>query len=54
LEPEATKNQTGRFASGNGLKNMVQRLEAIGGRCDIRSQPGQGTKVLFVVPFKSR
>ena len=54
LEPEATKNQTGRFASGNGLKNMVRRLEAVGGRCDIRSQPGQGTKVLFVVPFKSK
>jgi signal transduction histidine kinase len=53
LEPGATRNKTDRFASGNGLKNMVRRLAAIGGRCDIRSQPGQGTKVLFVVPFKS-
>jgi signal transduction histidine kinase len=53
LEPGATKTKD-RFASGNGLKNMVRRLETIGGRCDIRSQPGQGTKVLFVVPFKSQ
>jgi signal transduction histidine kinase len=54
LKPEATKNKPDRFASGNGLKNMVRRLAAIGGSCDIRSQPGKGTKVLFVVPFKSQ
>jgi signal transduction histidine kinase len=33
---------------------MARRLAEIGGRCDIRSQPGQGTKVLFVVPLKSK
>ena len=49
----AREKTTDRFASGNGLKNMSRRLAQIGGRCDIRSQPGQGTKVLFVVPFKS-
>ena len=53
LEPEATRNTADRFASGNGLKSMVRRLAEIGGRCDICSQPGQGTKVLFMVPFKS-
>ena len=54
LNPGGARNQADRFASGNGLKNMVRRLEAIGGRCHIRSQPGKGTKVLFVVPFKSK
>jgi signal transduction histidine kinase/ligand-binding sensor domain-containing protein len=54
LEPEAAGNKTGRFASGNGLRNMARRLVEIGGRCDIRSQPGQGTKVLFVVPIRSQ
>jgi signal transduction histidine kinase len=38
-----------RFSSGNGLKNMRRRLEKIGGRCEIESSPGLGTKVRFVV-----
>jgi len=37
----------GRLASGNGLENMVRRLAAIGGSCDIQSFPGTGTKVVF-------
>jgi len=41
-----------RLASGNGLANMHQRLTEIGGRCDIHSAPGQGTKVTFFVPIK--
>jgi signal transduction histidine kinase len=35
---------------GHGLENMRQRLEDIGGRCEIRSAPGQGTTVVFTVP----
>jgi signal transduction histidine kinase len=54
LEPEPARNDADRFASGNGLRSMARRLAEIGGRCDIRSRPGQGTKVLFVVPFKSK
>lgn len=34
----------------NGLVNMRQRLQEIGGRCEIESQPGQGTKVSFYFP----
>jgi len=30
---------------GHGLTNMKQRLEEIGGNCQIESQPGQGTTV---------
>lgn len=32
-------------ARGNGLKNMRQRLERIGGKFEITSQPGRGTRV---------
>jgi signal transduction histidine kinase/ligand-binding sensor domain-containing protein len=45
-EPGAT---AGRLASGNGLANMARRLEEIGGRYDIRSAPGKGTKVVFTL-----
>jgi len=36
----------------NGLGNMRQRLQEIGGSCEIQSQPGQGTQVTFVLPMK--
>ena len=36
-----------RPGRGNGLKNMRQRLEKIGGRCEIQSQPGAGTEIIF-------
>jgi signal transduction histidine kinase len=32
-------------ASGNGLANMRQRLERIGGRLSLESRPGQGTEI---------
>ena len=38
-----------RGAGGNGLQNMRQRLEALGGRCHIESVPGRGTRVSFEV-----
>ena len=41
-----------RFASGNGLRNMRQRLKEIGGRCEIHSAPGEGTKVIFIVSVR--
>jgi ligand-binding sensor domain-containing protein/signal transduction histidine kinase len=37
--------------SGNGLTNMQTRLEAIGGKADFVSQPGQGTKVRLRLPL---
>jgi signal transduction histidine kinase/ligand-binding sensor domain-containing protein len=39
-----------RLARGNGIANVRRRLAAIGGHCEIRSAPGQGTQVHFVVP----
>jgi signal transduction histidine kinase len=34
---------------GNGLPNMAKRLEDIGGRCQMESSPGGGTRVRFVL-----
>jgi signal transduction histidine kinase len=34
---------------GNGLDNLRQRLEKIGGRCEIHSAPGAGTEIKFQV-----
>ena len=36
-------------AAGNGLLNMRQRMAEIGGRCEIESAPGKGTRVTFTV-----
>lgn len=42
-----------RSSGGCGLTNMRQRLAEIGGRCEIQSVPGSGTKVQLTVPFKT-
>jgi signal transduction histidine kinase len=38
--------------AGNGLANMKQRLEAIGGHCNIESLAGKGTTILMHVSAK--
>jgi signal transduction histidine kinase/ligand-binding sensor domain-containing protein len=38
-----------RQSGGNGLNNMKQRLEKLGGRCEIQSAPGSGTEIKFFV-----
>jgi len=43
----------GRVAPGNGLANMRKRLADAGGRCDLRSAAGAGTRVTFFVPVKT-
>jgi signal transduction histidine kinase len=40
-------------ASSHGIQNMTDRIGALGGELKIESVPGQGTKVLAVVPLKS-
>lgn len=37
--------------SRHGLRNLVARLEELGGICKISSSPGQGTRVLFSCPI---
>ena len=53
FDPANVSTRPGR---GNGLKNMRQRLEKIGGRCEIQSAPGNGTEVKFfiLVPASAR
>jgi signal transduction histidine kinase/ligand-binding sensor domain-containing protein len=50
---DKTLDDPSRFASGNGMENMTRRLAEVHGHCDIRSTPGQGTKVIFTVPLKT-
>jgi signal transduction histidine kinase len=37
--------------TGNGLRNMRQRLAVLGGRCHLDSTPGRGTTIRFAFPF---
>jgi signal transduction histidine kinase len=37
----------------NGLANLEQRMQELGGSCRITSQPGQGCRVEFNVPLKN-
>lgn len=39
--------------AGNGLANMKRRLEQVGGRTQVHSQPGAGTTVRFHAPLRS-
>jgi ligand-binding sensor domain-containing protein/signal transduction histidine kinase len=36
--------------SGNGLGNLQKRATAIGGVCVIKSEPGNGTRIEFIIP----
>ena len=46
FDPAAIPTRPGR---GNGLKNMRQRLEQIGGRCEFQSAAGTGAEIKFLV-----
>jgi signal transduction histidine kinase len=35
---------------GSGLRNMADRLAALGGRLEVRSAPGQGTTITGHLP----
>lgn len=41
----------GGGAAGSGLRGMRDRLELFGGRLDLSSAPGQGTRISAVVPL---
>ena len=50
FEPAPTEGLT--RPRRHGLGNMRQRLEEIGGGCEIQSEPGRGTRVTFLLPVK--
>ena len=39
--------------AGNGLRNIRQRAELLGGSCDVISEPGSGTTVTWTAPRKA-
>jgi len=41
---------TDRVSSGHGLINLKNRLDLLGGRCTIKSSPGEGTRVELTAP----
>jgi signal transduction histidine kinase len=45
---EPAKAKSGR----NGLTNMLQRMNELGGTCRIASQPGKGCRVEFSIPLR--
>ncbi len=50
---KAVSPAPGRASSGNGLENMRRRLAALGGNCEIQSEPAAGTKIIFTVRLKT-
>ncbi len=40
-------------SAGNGLKNIRQRIEELGGELFIQSKPGQGSDFEFIIPLSS-
>jgi len=47
----ATPSAGASSRRGNGLRNMQARLDVVGGRFDMKSEPGKGTVVTFSVPL---
>jgi signal transduction histidine kinase len=43
-----------RSAGADGIANMRERLAALGGECEIRSEPQKGTTVRFQAPLPER
>jgi signal transduction histidine kinase len=39
-------------SGGQGLRSMRHRAELLGGTLDITSQPGHGTRLMLIVPFR--
>jgi signal transduction histidine kinase len=48
--PGEVPSQIDRGVRGNGLTNMRRRLEEIGGRFEVESAPGRGTRLTFWLP----
>src|SRR5262249_39782668 len=50
FNPEADRQAGGHF----GLFSVKERMEALGGRLDVRSAPGQGTTGTLLVPLSGQ
>jgi signal transduction histidine kinase/ligand-binding sensor domain-containing protein len=38
------------FSTGLGLQGIQERAKTLGGLCDIKSQPGEGTTIMVIIP----
>jgi signal transduction histidine kinase len=52
-DPATQPGDDQRLANGNGLTNMQQRLEQIGGCCGWDTAPGEGTRAKLIVVLKA-
>jgi len=50
VEDDGAGFETARIGYGTGLQGMADRLDAIGGTLEVRSQPGEGTTVKGRIP----
>jgi len=46
--------KTGAGSRGNGLSNMRERIESLGGRFQIDTEPGKGTRVTIGIRLDAR
>jgi signal transduction histidine kinase len=51
--PDGVVKNPAEFNGGNGLRSIRHRMSGIGGGCEIRSAPAQGTQVHFRVPVQT-
>jgi ligand-binding sensor domain-containing protein/signal transduction histidine kinase len=52
LEDDGRGFVEGEAATGaDGLRNMRERLQQLGGQCEIHSAPQSGTRVVFILPL---
>ncbi len=50
IEDDGLGFDTSTNSTGSGLQNIAERIRSLGGRVDIRSEPGHGTVISGVAP----
>jgi signal transduction histidine kinase len=50
----ASAGQGQNFENGNGLPGMRRRAEMLGGKLDLRTEPGRGVKITVTMPLPAR
>ena len=50
IEDDGVGFDTSSTSTGSGLQNIAQRISSLGGRVEIRSEPGRGTVISGVAP----
>ena len=53
IEDDGAGFDTGAIGYGTGLQGMADRLDAIGGTLEVRSQPGEGTTITGRIPARA-